>query len=101
MTNGQPVKIPLRSEKSTKIFSYSDRFMPELNNYKLTGAKRPSVELHLLCGQEVESLAIDSSVLIRITVTVQSAVNNLKIADNMVGHVHCSFIQLACRPTGY
>ena len=86
MTNGKPVKIPLRSEKSTQIFSYRGRFIPELNNYVSSGgAKRPSVDIHLLCGQELCSVAIDNSVLTRFTINVQCAVNDLKIADNWVG----------------
>ena len=86
LTAGEPVKIPLNGTSLTKIFSYVDRFVPALSNYVTGDSVRPDPDVHLLCGQAVSASKIDSSVLVRVKVSSQRAVNDLIAADSAVSY---------------
>jgi len=84
MTSGQPVKVPLDGSSLTKVFSYVDSFMPALSKYMSGDGGRPEPHVHLLCGQAVSVDKIGSSVLVRVTVASQRALDDLHAADTAV-----------------
>lgn len=81
MTSGQPVKVPLHGNSLTKIFSYADSFMPALSKYVSGDGVRPDAHVHLLCGQAVSVDKMDNRLLVRVSVRLERAVNDLDAAD--------------------
>jgi len=84
MTSGQPVKVPLHGNSLTKIFSYADSFMPALSKYVSGDGVRPDAHVHLLCGQAVSVDKMDNRLLVRVSVRLERAVNDLDAADTAV-----------------